>query len=176
MPGPARAAAVAAFSAPGAPRRALLTTDVAARGLDLPSVHCVVQVDAPSDWKQYAHRAGRAGRMGARGEVLSLSAGAREAAALAAAAARLGVRGAAWARAEVRARRLVRLENPAPAPAPAGAGRGVAETRAKPGAAAAGGKPGAAAADGARGAAPRARPAPSTSRRAPLGGPGPRRR
>ena len=45
----------------------MLTTDVAARGLDIPTVDLVVQFDPPSDPKTFLHRAGRAGRAGRRG-------------------------------------------------------------------------------------------------------------
>jgi len=45
----------------------LLTTDLAARGLDIPSVDLTIQLDPPSDPKTFLHRAGRAGRAGRRG-------------------------------------------------------------------------------------------------------------
>ncbi|EEA27064.1 ATP-dependent rRNA helicase spb4 [Talaromyces marneffei ATCC 18224] len=57
----------------------LLTTDVAARGLDIPSVDLVIQIDPPSDPKAFIHRCGRAGRAGRRGlSIVLLSPGCEE--------------------------------------------------------------------------------------------------
>ncbi|GBF90296.1 DEAD-box ATP-dependent RNA helicase [Raphidocelis subcapitata] len=111
MPGPARRAALAEFAAPGPDRRCLVLSGVGARGLDLPSAHAAVLLDAPAGWRPYAHRAGRVGRMGAGGVVLSIVTNA-EARELAAIAQRLGI---PLQRAGFRGRRL--LVTPAPAPA-----------------------------------------------------------
>ncbi len=48
----------------------LFCTDVAARGLDLPSVDWIVQYDPPEELQEYVHRVGRTARMGRRGEAL----------------------------------------------------------------------------------------------------------
>ncbi|HEY2419954.1 MAG TPA: DEAD/DEAH box helicase [Neobacillus sp.] len=50
----------------------LIATDVAARGLDIQGITHVVQIDSPKDITQYVHRAGRTGRMGANGTIISL--------------------------------------------------------------------------------------------------------
>lgn len=52
--------------------RALVATDVAARGIDVENVSCVVHFDPPGDAKDYLHRSGRTGRAGASGTVISL--------------------------------------------------------------------------------------------------------
>jgi superfamily II DNA/RNA helicase len=44
--------------------RALVVSDVAARGLDLPDCDAVINLELPSDAAHYAHRAGRTGRAG----------------------------------------------------------------------------------------------------------------
>ena len=49
----------------------LLTTDVAARGLDIPDLPAVINFDLPRDGETYTHRAGRTGRMGKVGTVIS---------------------------------------------------------------------------------------------------------
>lgn len=50
----------------------LLTTDLAARGLDIPKLPGVVNFDLPKEVNTYIHRAGRTGRQGERGVVLNL--------------------------------------------------------------------------------------------------------
>ncbi len=65
-----RERALASFSS----RRvqALVATDVAARGIHVDDVACVVHFDVPTDEKDYLHRSGRTGRAGATGVVVSL--------------------------------------------------------------------------------------------------------
>ncbi|KAF2864258.1 P-loop containing nucleoside triphosphate hydrolase protein [Piedraia hortae CBS 480.64] len=45
----------------------LLTTDVLARGIDLPDIDLVVHLDPPTQPKDFIHRCGRSGRAGRRG-------------------------------------------------------------------------------------------------------------
>ena len=52
--------------------RALVATDVAARGIHVDAVGCVVHFDPPNDEKDYLHRSGRTGRAGVDGTVVSL--------------------------------------------------------------------------------------------------------
>jgi ATP-dependent RNA helicase DeaD len=47
--------------------RVLVATDVAARGLDLPSVSLVIHVELPRDAEALQHRSGRTGRAGRKG-------------------------------------------------------------------------------------------------------------
>jgi superfamily II DNA/RNA helicase len=51
---------------------ALVATDVAARGLHVDDVACVVHYDLPPDITDYTHRSGRTARAGATGTVISL--------------------------------------------------------------------------------------------------------
>ena len=50
---------------------ALVATDVAARGIHVDSVACVLHFDPPIDDKTYVHRSGRTARAGAQGVVVS---------------------------------------------------------------------------------------------------------
>ncbi|UVA78442.1 DEAD/DEAH box helicase [Pandoraea commovens] len=54
--------------------RALVATDVAARGLDISDLPGVINYDLPYNPEDYVHRIGRTGRAGASGEALSLCA------------------------------------------------------------------------------------------------------
>uniref|UniRef100_A0A7S3VGM2 RNA helicase n=1 Tax=Chaetoceros debilis TaxID=122233 RepID=A0A7S3VGM2_9STRA len=52
--------------------RILLSTDIAARGLDISDITHVINFDLPHEGDIYVHRGGRAGRLGRKGLVMSL--------------------------------------------------------------------------------------------------------
>ena len=51
--------------------QALLATDIAARGLDIPNVSHVINFDPPADYEDYIHRIGRTGRANKKGIALT---------------------------------------------------------------------------------------------------------
>ena len=51
---------------------ALIATDVAARGIDVEGVNCVIHYDPPENGKAYKHRSGRTARGGSTGIVFHL--------------------------------------------------------------------------------------------------------
>lgn len=67
----ARQKAVADFKAGRI--KLLLSTDLAARGLDIPAVDYVFNLDLPENAQVYLHRAGRTARAGAKGTVITLA-------------------------------------------------------------------------------------------------------
>lgn len=52
------------------PNQLLLTTDLAARGIDIPEVDWIVQFDPPQWSDQFVHRVGRTARAGRSGNSL----------------------------------------------------------------------------------------------------------
>ena len=54
-------------------RQVLVATDVAARGLHIPSVSHVINYDLPQDAEDYVHRIGRTARAGASGHAISFA-------------------------------------------------------------------------------------------------------
>lgn len=65
-----RNAAITGFRAGSVP--VLVATDVAARGIHVDAVDLVLQLDPPTDHKDYTHRAGRTARAGKEGLVVTL--------------------------------------------------------------------------------------------------------
>jgi len=65
-----RMAALDAFK--GGSVEVLVATDVAARGLDISDLPCVINYDLPYNAEDYVHRIGRTGRAGASGDAISV--------------------------------------------------------------------------------------------------------
>ncbi|KAI0709425.1 DEAD-domain-containing protein [Earliella scabrosa] len=66
----ARLGALGKFKSGG--RSVLVATDVASRGLDIPSVDIVINYDIPTHSKDYIHRVGRTARAGRSGKSITL--------------------------------------------------------------------------------------------------------
>jgi len=49
----------------------MVATDVASRGLDIPNVDLVIQVEPPKDTETYIHRSGRTARAGKAGTCIT---------------------------------------------------------------------------------------------------------
>lgn len=58
--------------------RILVTTDLAARGIDASNVDLVINFEIPYDWQTYLHRIGRAGRYGSYGNAITILCGGDE--------------------------------------------------------------------------------------------------
>lgn len=69
MTQPKRLGALTKFKA--GQRNILIATDVASRGLDIPSVDVVINFDIPTHGKDYIHRVGRTARAGRAGTAVS---------------------------------------------------------------------------------------------------------
>ena len=54
--------------------RILVATDIAARGIDVSNIECVINYDLPDNAEDYVHRIGRTGRAGKSGHAISFAA------------------------------------------------------------------------------------------------------
>lgn len=70
MTQPKRLGALTKFKSGG--REILICTDVASRGLDIPSVDVVINFDLPGHGKDYIHRVGRTARAGRSGKAIAM--------------------------------------------------------------------------------------------------------
>lgn len=52
--------------------RVLVSSDLAARGLDIPDIACVIALDVPDSGEAYIHRAGRTARAGKQGVMVTI--------------------------------------------------------------------------------------------------------
>ena len=59
------------FEFVNAEKGVLLCTDVAARGLDIPTVDWIIQYDPPTELSEYIHRVGRTARAGHAGRAVT---------------------------------------------------------------------------------------------------------
>ncbi|CAI5472779.1 unnamed protein product [Closterium sp. Yama58-4] len=59
------------FLSPHPTHQVLVSTNVAARGVDIPNLPFVVNFDPPGNPQEYLHRIGRTGRAGASGTAIS---------------------------------------------------------------------------------------------------------
>lgn len=73
-----RLAVLKKFSESYANKSVLFTTDVAARGLDIPDVDLVIQIEPPTDPAVFLHRCGRTGRANKVGKAITLISEGRE--------------------------------------------------------------------------------------------------
>jgi ATP-dependent RNA helicase RhlE len=69
---PQRRAALDGFKA--GRYRILVATDIAARGIDVSDIECVINYDLPDNAEDYVHRIGRTGRAGKSGHAISFAA------------------------------------------------------------------------------------------------------
>lgn len=74
MPQKARLRAIERFSSPSSPSSVLIASDVAARGLDIPSVQLIIHYHVPRAADMYVHRSGRTARAASSGSSVLLCA------------------------------------------------------------------------------------------------------